>query len=94
MVRLVFRPDTVAGEVADDLRDLRIGIAPGPHCRLGTTHVHCIDKKDLAVLARARREWHNRGGFARLYPVPDVDRCVVLHMHAHAPRVETREAAP
>ena len=69
-LQILFKPTTVAKDLARHLSMLGVGIKPGPLCS-STTHVFCVDFKELQKLLDSRREFVNKGGYQRIYPSPD-----------------------
>lgn len=84
IIKLVYKPRTVAAKLAAQLEQLGIGVQPGPLCDpAAAKHTTCVDKKDLRVIARTAREFENRGAFSRIYPIGDCDRYGALAEHVH-----------
>lgn len=68
MLQILYNNCSVAIEMARDLRQLNIGISPGPLCT--SQHHLCIDYKTLQKLITSKREYLVKGGYRRLYPTP------------------------
>ena len=82
IVALVYKPTSVAADLAESLAKLKIGVGPGAFCTQGK-HTRCINKAALSHLARGRREYLNRGAFQRIYPSSDGDKHANLALHIH-----------
>lgn len=83
LLRILYKPTSVADELSKDLSALRVGIKPGPLCD-PELHVFCIDHKQVVKLIDAKREYLNKGGYQRIYPSPDGEKYSkhVQHMDA------------
>lgn len=69
LVSLLFRPTSVASDVVDTLKELRIGVEPGAHCNRAE-HLSCIPRSFIPDVVKSHREFKNRGAFSRIYPIP------------------------
>lgn len=72
LLQILFNNRSVAVELAMDLRQLNIGVGPGPLCSLD--NLYCIDYKTLQKLITSKREYLVKGGYRRLYPSPIGDK--------------------
>ena len=82
IVALVYKPTSVAADVASALEQLGVGVGPGAFCNEGK-HTQCINKAALAHFARGRREFLNRGHFQRIYPSATGTKYAHLASHVH-----------
>ena len=90
IIGLVYKPSTVAYELTEELAHLKVGVNAGVsgtgrmECKLSDpTFETCISKDELQSLVRSRREYINRGGFARIYPSADRGKYAALAEHVH-----------
>ena len=72
MLQILYSNRSVASGLARDLRQLSIGISPGPLCT--SDHYHCTDHKTLQKLVTSKREYLMKGDYRRLYPSPQGDK--------------------
>ena len=79
LLQILYNNRSVAYELAKDLRQLNIGVSPGPLCTSG--HHFCIDHKTMQKLIASKREYLVKGGYLRLYPSPNGEKYTKFIQH-------------
>lgn len=82
MLQILYKPTSVAAELAQDLQQMHVGITPGPLCNKDH-HTFCVDYKELQKLLEFNREFVNRGGYQRIYPSAAGQKYSRLILHLH-----------
>eukprot|EP00040_Diaphanoeca_grandis_P029831 m.175492 g.175492 ORF g.175492 m.175492 type:complete len:453 (-) comp31823_c0_seq2:219-1577(-) len=88
IVKLLFKPDSVALEVAARLIQAGVGLKPGALC--DASHDLCVDTAELQTLMQMQREELNLGGFNRIFPSPTTSEALYNHTHQTDQLVQNR----
>ena len=82
IVRMIYKPTSVAADLFHRLSKLRLGVAPGPACN-ARLHNDCMERRLLPPVIRMLREEANLGAFHRVYPSAEAGKYAKLAKLTH-----------